>query len=859
MLKRLPAWYASRHSERTLKRYHALAMLIDQLGPAFAAMDNERLKTEMQAQRDVFGQDPEAALVPVFAMVREAAGRTLGMRHFHEQLLAGIALFEGKLAEMKTGEGKTLAITLAASLEALGGRGVHVVTANPYLASRDAHSMGPVYELLGLSVGTVVPGLDEAGRRAAYACDITYVVNHEAGFDYLRDNLVPSLERRVQRGLAYAIVDEVDSVLIDDARTPLILSGELPADPSFYATLAAVVADMRAEEDFVRDEKTENAHLTDNGYRKAEDALVARGLMAKGQDLYTPEQTHLLRALGAAVTAHAVFRRDHHYVVRDGALHIVDPSTGRLMVGRRWSDGLHQAAEAKEGLRVLPETVTLATITYQSFFTGYGRLCGLTGTARSSAAEFADVYGLEVVDVPTHRPCIRQDLPDLVFKNRASKYRAVAAAVAARVATGQPVLVGTASVRESERLGEIFAAQGIEHRVLNARQDADEATVIGNAGLPGAVTVATNMAGRGTDIVLGGHPDGTAGWQDRHDKVVAAGGLHVLGTERHSARRVDDQLRGRAGRQGDPGSSQFMVSLDDELLRVFGGEKIHRLLDLVELDADRPLSGVMVDRFVNKAQERVEQRDASARKELLRFDSVLVAQRSAIYGLREDILAERLDAGYILRLLESSVERLLAERAPAEQMPERWQLKELKQQLAGRFGADVPVIRLALGDHADPAGFATEVQAAVRAAYEARRTGAGQALSSAERQVLAETLDRVWTAHLTELDELRTGIHLRAHAQENPVHAFSRDSRRLFERMVAAFEDEAAAALAGGAPPEEVAVAPAKSALRAELDAGRRVAQALDERPVRRNEPCPCGSGRRFKGCHGALTPPAGG
>ena len=793
------------------------------------------------------------------AIVREVARRTLGLFPYPVQLMGAAALFQGVIVEMKTGEGKTLTIALSAALAALEKRGVHVATANPYLAERDALSMKPLYEFLGLSVGVTLPGQAIAEKKQAYASDITYGVHSEIGFDYLRDHLVAHLDDRVQRELAFVIVDEADSILIDEARTPLIISQPSSTVESQYALADCLVRNLRAHRDFELEEKSRQATLTEGGLDRVEAYLTQAGELPEGGSLYQAANLHLLRYINSAIRAHNLFERDRDYVVQDGEVKIVDDSTGRILEGRQWQDGLHQAIECKEGLVVKPESETAAEITYQSLFRLYGRLSGLTGTALTSAEEFEEMYGLQVLPVPTHRPTARQDLQDQLFRTQADKFNAIAADVKARIQRGQPILIGTASVNESEALSVRLHRAGISHRVLNARQNADEATIIGDAGLPGSVTVATNMAGRGTDIVLGGHTEKDESWRERHAKVIAAGGLHVIGTTRNESRRVDDQLRGRSGRQGDPGSSQFYLCLEDDLLRIFGGEKLARIFALTGV-TDDAISGPLLDRAVANAQQKVEARNFDARKNLAKFDGVMSEQRAAVYALRTEIMEGKVDADFTISLVRDAAKEITDRFVSEDTLPEQWNVKELKAALETELGPNLPVIKWAMVEELDADTLLERIVEGAANDYSEKREQEEQ-LSERERVILATVLDQAWKSHLTHLDGIREGIHLRAYAQLDPAVAFRREAFNAFLSFQKRFSASAASAItfAFRAQPVESSVshevihvgeAVETAAMSPEFPNGA----YLPSHRISRNEQCPCGSGLRYKHCHGKLA-----
>jgi preprotein translocase subunit SecA len=845
--------YHATQSNRVLKRLRAQVAAIARHEAQVQGLPLAQLRARLDALRQGAPARQRAAwLAEVFALVRECSRQVLGLRQHDVQMLGGLVLAEGKLAEMRTGEGKTLTIAAPCVAAALAGQCVHVVTVNEYLAQRDADTLRPLYEACGLTVGVIKSGQSVAEKQAAYACDVVYGVNFEFGFDYLRDNQVLGLDQRVQRTLGFAVVDEVDSVLIDEARTPLIISGMAEQVEAHERALDAAVRRLRQGEHLTVDEKERSASLNDAGYAAIEQQLVAAGLVPSAKALYAVEHLQLLQRVNQALAAHFVYRRDKHYVVRDGEVVIIDEATGRLMAGRRWGEGLHEAVEAKEGLTIKPPTQTQATITYQNFFGLYQTLSGLTGTAATEAEEFVEIYGLQTVVVPTHRPVARVDAADIVFPTAAQKFAAIVAEVAQRHRRGQPVLVGTGSVAESEHLSLLLQRAGIAHAVLNARQNAQEADVIAAAGMPGAVTVATNMAGRGTDVVLGGHPDpaeSPLAWQARRDAVVAAGGLHVIGADRHESRRVDNQLRGRAGRQGDVGSSQFFISLEDRLLRVYATDRNAALAKLVSQPAG--VSHPLVDKVVALAQKRLERQGFQARLELMKYDGALSAQRKALYALRNELLTETAEELgehaqelAVIAALEVSREWLDGDWLDEE----NFDALGLKQALKESFDVSAPVLGWVHQEQLEPAALRDRVGqlVAARVAQWMQDIATEQA-----RALLLQALDRQWVEHLTRLDELRAAIGLRTMAQQNPVYAFTRESKRMFEELKTGWAFAVVQDLKDRAT--LVAAIGGDSAAAGELNEEQRVQLVLFQRHVTRNEACPCGSGRRFKACHGRM------
>lgn len=844
--------YHSTNSSLILKRLRKLVEHISAREAQVAGMTEIELQARLQALRNPPAQSSASRwLEEVFAIVREVSRRTLGLRHHDVQMLGGLVLAEGKLAEMRTGEGKTLTIAAPCIAAALRGQPVHVVTVNEYLAQRDADTLRPLYAACGLTVGVVKSGQSPAEKQAAYACDVVYGVNYEFGFDYLRDNQVLESAMRVQRKLGYVVVDEVDSVLIDEARTPLIISGVAPKGPDVEGALDNAVRQLRLAEHFSVDEKERSVALNDAGYTELERLLVQANLIATEKALYAVDHLPLLQRVGQALTAHWVYRRDKHYVVRDGEVVIVDEATGRMMAGRRWGDGLHEAVEAKEGLDIKPPTQTQATITYQNFFGLYEKLSGLTGTAVTEAEEFAEIYGLQTVVVPTHRPVVRQDLADVVFPTAAHKFSAIVGEVAQRHARGQPVLIGTGSVTESEHVSLLLQRAGIAHAVLNARQNEQEADVVARAGMLGAVTVATNMAGRGTDVVLGGHrPDGDdmVAWQQQRDAVVAAGGLHVLGADRHESRRVDNQLRGRAGRQGDVGSSQFFISLEDRLLRVFASERNASLTKLVS--QPEGVSHPLVSKVVAVAQQRLERQGFQARLQLMKYDGALSAQRKALYALRNQLLEESAAdlTEHVQELASLAAQDVSGEWLSNDWLDEDFDALGLKATLKETFDVTAPVLGWVHQEDLEPAQMRQRV---VDLVAERSIQWLSPLPADVVRSVLLRCLDTQWVEHLTRLEELKSAIGLRSMAQENPVFAFTRESKRMFADIktgwaFAAVQDFKARATFTAAMEGDAQAA-------AELTTDQRVSLTVFQRHVRRNEDCPCGSGHRFKACHGQL------
>lgn len=904
-------------NERLIKQYRRQVAAINKLEPAMEALSDVELQAKTQEFRDRIakGATTDELLTEAFAVVREASKRVLGMRHFDVQLIGGMVLNDGKIAEMRTGEGKTLTATLAVYLNALAGKGVHVVTVNDYLASRDADWMGRLYHWLGLSVGKILSQQDTAAKKEAYAADITYGTNNEFGFDYLRDNMEYDVSARRQRGLYFAIVDEVDSILIDEARTPLIISGPADDNTDLYLRINEIPPlltrqqEEKGEGDYWVDEKAHQVYISESGHVKLEKILAERGLVGPGESLYSPKNIILMHHLMASLKAHTLFKRDQQYVVQDGEIVIVDEFTGRLMPGRRWSEGIHQAVEAKEGVRIQHENQTMASITFQNYFRMYEKLSGMTGTADTEAYEFQDIYGLETVVIPTHRKMIRIDEQDKVYRTVTEKYQAIVEDVKACHAKGQPVLLGTTSIENSELLSQLLTKEGIEHNVLNAKQHEREAQIVLDAGRPGMVTIATNMAGRGTDIVLGGGINKAVGaieadetlsaeekaqriaevksqWQKLHDEVVAAGGLRIIGSERHESRRIDNQLRGRAGRQGDPGSSCFYLSMEDQLLRIFGGDRMRAIADRLKLEPGVAIESKMLTRMIESAQRKVEGRNYDIRKQLLEFDDVQNDQRHEIYGLRNEILEATDCSELIKNLREGYFTDLFRSFVPADTVEEQWDLDALNDKLKSGFGIEIDFKKML---DADTATTDEDLLKALidraNEIYEAKETLVGHdAFAAFGRSVLLQVIDQLWRQHIAALDALRQGIYLRGYAQKQPKQEYKREAFTMFEQLLDSIREttttvlmrveikqpeEAQAAaednLARGearADASHLADADASQGLNAPNDQGSSLDQLSADENARlqaafrhcgRNDPCPCGSGKKFKDCHGRL------
>ena len=914
MLPKLLTQIFGSRNDRLLKGYRRIVAQIQALEPQFEKLDDAALQAKTAEFRARLSQGAtlDSLLPEAFATVREASKRVLKMRHFDVQLIGGMTLHNGKIAEMRTGEGKTLMATLPVYLNALPAQGVHVVTVNDYLARRDAEWMGRLYNFLGLSVGVNVPGMDRVAKQAAYGSDITYGTNNEFGFDYLRDNMVYEVQDRVQRGLAYAIVDEVDSILIDEARTPLIISGQAEDHTDLYVRINAVIpqlkkqigeADPRTGEgviepgDFTVDEKGRQVYLTEQGHENAERVLAEAGLLVPGASLYDAANITLMHHVYAGLRAHHLYHRDQHYVVQNGEVVIVDEFTGRLMSGRRWSDGLHQAVEAKEGVEIQAENQTLASITFQNYFRMYGKLGGMTGTADTEAYEFQEIYGLETVVIPPNRPTARKDENDLVYKTEREKYLAVVDDIRECYQRGQPVLVGTTSIENSERIAVLLNQSGLPHQVLNAKQHAKEAEIVAQAGRPGMVTIATNMAGRGTDIVLGGSIEKQvqaietddslseadkaariqqlrAEWAELNAKVKSLGGLRIIATERHESRRIDNQLRGRSGRQGDPGSSRFYLSLDDPLMRIFAGDRVRAIMDRLKMPEGEAIEAGIVSRSIESAQRKVEARNFDIRKQLLEYDDVSNDQRKVIYQQRNEILEAEELVQQITNLRKATMTEIVRAYVPEESMEEQWDLPGLEKVLAEEWHVDVALQAMVAGsDTITDEDVLDKVIAAADAAFQSKldRVGVEQFMPFM-RMVLLQSMDSHWREHLAALDYLRQGIHLRGYAQKNPKQEYKREAFELFEQLVNLIKSEVTRVLMTVRIQEPAQAAQAAESLEQSADSFVNVtythpnedgsvsqdtdpATQMAEVPrVGRNDPCPCGSGKKYKNCHGKLA-----
>ncbi|MEZ5542485.1 MAG: preprotein translocase subunit SecA [Pseudomonadota bacterium] len=890
-------------NERQLKRMSRVVARINALEPDLKSLTDAdlRAKTDEFRQRLADGKTLEDLLPEAFAVVREAAYRTLQMRHFDVQLIGGMVLHEGKIAEMRTGEGKTLVATLPAYLNALSGDGVHIVTVNDYLARRDAGWMGKVFGFLGMTTGVTVSGQPWEEKRAAYQADITYGTNNEFGFDYLRDNMAFTIRDRVQRGRSFAIVDEVDSILIDEARTPLIISGAVDERSDLYVKMNALVPELRPQKeeggagDYTLEEKHRQVYLTEAGHERIEQLLVRNGILREGESLYDAANLNIMHHMNAALRANLLFQKDVDYIVQDGQVVIVDEFTGRTMPGRRWSEGLHQAVEAKEGVPIQNENQTLASITFQNYFRTYTKLSGMTGTADTEAYELQQIYGLEVVVIPTHRPMVRQDLGDLVFLSMEEKFDAIMEDVRDCQQRGQPVLVGTASVETSEYLSKLLDKAKIRHSVLNAKQHAREAQIVAEAGRPGTITIATNMAGRGTDIVLGGNlqvelgalenpseaaiEQATAEWKQRHEQVIAAGGLHIIGTERHESRRVDNQLRGRSGRQGDPGSSRFYLSLQDNLMRIFASERVAGLMQKLGMQKGEAIEHPWVSKAIENAQRKVEAHNYNIRKTLLEFDDVANDQRKVVYEQRNELM-ETDDVSDIVDAIRSDVVNdLISEYIPPGSMDDQWDVAGLEEALQREYAFSLPVRRwLDEDDALHEETLRERILEAMVAAYREKEAQAGApVVRHFEKAVMLQVLDTSWKEHLAAMDYLRQGIGLRGYAQKDPKQEYKKEAFAMFEAMLDRIKHEVISVLTRVQVRAEADVEAVEEQRRShtEMDFRHDQGGAMTEaseggdepsqeqhqqpfvragRKVGRNEPCPCGSGKKYKQCHGKLN-----
>ena len=874
-------------NQRTVRKLSKIVKGINALESKYQSLKDEDFKglTEQFKQRVVNGETLEALLPEVFAVAREAAKRSLGLRPFDVQLMGGIVLNANRIAEMKTGEGKTLTALLPCYLNALSGKGVHVVTVNDYLARRDSDWSRPFYTLLGMTVGVNIPGMNPEEKRAAYACDVTYGTNNEFGFDYLRDNMAYSLEQKVQRELNYALVDEVDSVLIDEARTPLIISGAAENSSKLYQAVDKLIPGLIFQEkedtetytgegDYTLDLKIKQAYLTERGQIKIENSLVNAGLLKEGDKLFSSENITLLHHVMAALRAHTLFKRDVDYVVENGEVLIIDEHTGRKMVGRRWSEGLHQAIEAKEGVEIHSENQTLASITFQNYFRMYKKLAGMTGTADTEAYEFQQIYGLQTVVLPTNRPMIRKDMPDLIYLTEDDKYKAIVNDIKETIAKGRPVLVGTISIENSEKLSHLLDKLGIKHQVLNAKFHEKEAYIVAQAGRPGTVTIATNMAGRGTDIILGGNLKADiaalgenptaeqiekvkADWQKRHDDVLKVGGLHIIGSERHESRRIDNQLRGRAGRQGDPGSSRFYLSMDDNLMKLFGSEKLKAFMKKMGMDDGQPLEHKFITRAIESAQRKVETRNFDIRKSLLEYDDVANEQRKVIYEERNALLEGKDISETIHTIFEDVLDNVISNYIQPNSLPEQWDLEGLQKRLAAVYNLDAPVSQwMKENDKLVENDIRDKIIALGHEMYQKKCDVIGpENQKQLEKQVMLQCIDSLWKEHLAAMDYMRQGIGLQGYAQKNPKNEYKIQSFNLFSKMLDNLKDQVVSILCRIQvrlkSPEEAAAEQKAIEEHNEEMKMREEAKKYVGMHIGRNDPCPCGSGKKFKVCHG--------
>jgi len=885
-------------NERFVKTLHGKVQKINALEPTLERLTDEELRgrTTWLRERLNGGESLDSLLIDAFATVREAGRRALGMRHFDVQLIGGIVLHKGMISEMKTGEGKTLVCTLAAYLNALPGKGVHVVTVNDYLAKRDAEWMGKLHRFLGLSVGCIVHGMDDEERKDAYNCDITYATNNELGFDYLRDNMKYSREAMVHRPFHYAIVDEVDSILIDEARTPLIISGPTEDNSELYNQVDRIILNVE-KDDYDKDEKARSATLTEKGVRHVEELLVAANLLTSGTSLYDIDNVSLVHHVNQALRAHVLFTKDVDYIVKDDKVVIIDEFTGRMMEGRRYSDGLHQALEAKEKAKIQNENQTLAQVTFQNYFRMYPKLSGMTGTAMTEAGEFRDIYKLEVIEIPTNVNVARLDHHDEIYRTATEKYRAVIKEIAVAYEKKQPVLVGTVSIEKSEYLSELLRKEKIPHNVLNARQHEQEAYIIAQAGRPGAVTIATNMAGRGTDIMLGGNPEmrtakeNSGPYQRRKtdigvplprtsepserekeireaarrskETVISVGGLYVIGTERHESRRIDNQLRGRSGRQGDPGASKFFLSLEDDLMRIFGSERIDGLLQKLGMKEDEAIFHPWMNRAIERAQQKVEQRNYEIRKNLLKYDDVMNDQRKVIYEQRIELMEAQEVSDTVASMREEINHNAVNFCVPPKSYPDSWQTEDLEKEIYRIYGVHFPIV-----DWAKEEGIADEellkrINDATTAHFAAKNERYGKELMQmGEKRVLLQTLDQLWKDHLLSLDHLRQGIHLRGYGQRDPLNEYKQEAFSLFEQMLNQLREMVVSRLSHleihVESPPQMPPAPQRQMFESRQDPAALDTTPIPSQPVGpkigRNAPCPCGSGKKFKHCHGVLA-----
>jgi len=864
-------------NDRFVKTLQGKVQQINALEPQMARMSDDELRgrTTWLRERLNGGESLDSLLVDAFATVREAGKRVLNMRHFDVQLVGGMVLHKGMIAEMRTGEGKTLVCTLAAYLNALPGKGVHVVTVNDYLAKRDSEWMGKLHQFLGLSVGCITHGLEDEERQAAYNCDITYATNNELGFDYLRDNMKFVRESMVHRPFHYAIVDEVDSILIDEARTPLIISGPTEDNSELYTQADRLIAKI-APDDFEKDEKHRSVTLTEKGVQHMEELLIASKMMPENTTLYDIDNVSLVHHVNQALRAHVLFTKDVDYIVKDDKVVIIDEFTGRMMEGRRYSEGLHQALEAKEKAKIQNENQTLASITFQNYFRMYPKLSGMTGTAMTEAGEFRDIYKLEVIDIPTNVQVLRKDEQDEIYRTAEEKYRAVIREIVLAHGRKQPVLVGTVSIEKSEYLSKLLKKEGVPHQVLNARYHEQEAYIIAQAGRPGGVTIATNMAGRGTDIMLGGNPEMRVAAEETVDpdkiraevavakeEVIAAGGLFVIGTERHESRRIDNQLRGRSGRQGDPGASKFFLSLEDDLMRIFGSERIDGLLQKLGMKEDEAIFHPWMTKAIERAQQKVEQRNYEVRKNLLKYDDVMNDQRKVIYEQRIELMEATDVSDTIASMYEEINQSMVAVSVPPKSYADSWATDDLEKEVYRVYGLHLPVVEWAREEGIADEELLKRINAAVTAHFAAKVTRYGEPLMRmAEKRILLQTLDQLWKDHLLSLDHLRQGIHLRSYGQRDPLNEYKQEAFALFEQLLSQLRELVVSRLSHleihVEEPQDLPRAPQRKMFESRQDPAllEEVAQGgpIASQKIGRNEPCPCGSGKKFKHCHGALA-----
>jgi len=891
MLKTLINAVIGNSNQRLLKKYSSIVNKINELETDIQKLKDKDFVKKTAELKEIYKKDgfTDDLMIEAFALVREASVRTLGLRHFDEQMIGGIALHNGKVAEMKTGEGKTLVATLPAYLNALSGNGVHVITVNDYLARRDAEWMGKVYEFLGLTVGINQAQLPTEEKLKAYAADITYGTNNEFGFDYLRDNMVYSQDQKVQRGLNYALIDEVDSILIDEARTPLVISGQSDVDVNLYGKLDQIVPNLKRQDkedgdgDYWIDEKTTGVILSESGHNNVEEVLTKLGVLEKNSNLYDPENISLLHYVQSALKAHNLFIKDKDYVVKDGAVVIIDEFTGRMMPGRRWSDGLHQAIEAKEKVKIQRESKTLAGITFQNYFRLYNKISGMTGTAETEAEEFKHIYNLETLVIPPHRQITRADLMDKIYRTSDERYKAVINDILDRNKKSQPILIGTTSIESSEFISKILNKHKLKHQVLNAKQHEKEAHIIEQAGKPGMITIATNMAGRGTDIVLGGNIDPEierlsheskkteavtkkinalkAQWKKDHEVVLGAGGLHIIGTERHESRRIDNQLRGRSGRQGDPGSSCFYLSLEDSLMRIFASDRISGIMQKLNMPDNEPIEHSWVTRSIESAQKKVEGRNFEIRKQLLEFDEVPNSQRKVIYEQRNDVLNSDESEVMIKNILNEAISNIVYEYIPLDSVEEMWDISGLENRLQLEYNLSINIKKwLDKEPNIEIETIATRIIEQAQSDYFKKETIAGkESVRHFEKSIMLQIIDHHWRSHLTALDHLRQGVSMRAYGGKDPKQEFKREAFNMFEVLLSNIKNEIAKVvmLVEVKTEEQTKKLDQKNQQevdKASIDSQSQDNQNSQQRKIGRNESCPCGSGKKYKHCHGVLS-----